>query len=125
MNDHTFLFRQVHPKFIRQGEITSQAFKPTPKDQGKPSVYDGDQIDPEPSWIHYTQVLGRKSAGVVAVTVLECSQAGTQAYVDGVGFPEHAVIDFTGLPSNSMIKNAAKHLTNKARTRGWQYGPTS
>ena len=125
MSDYTLMLRQVHPDFIQQGCVTSQAFRPTPKDQGKPSVYDGDQIDSEPSWKHYTQVLRRKSVGVVAVTVLECSQVGTQAYVDGVGFPEHAVIDFTGLPSNSKIKNAAKHLTRKARKRGWQYGPIS
>ena len=123
MSDNTLMLRQVHPDFIQQGCVTSQAFRPTPKDQGKLSVYDGDQVTPEQSWIHYKQLLHGKSDGVVAVTVLECGQQGTKAYVDGVGFQEHAVIDFTDLPTNSKVKSASKQLTKRANDRGWLLGP--
>ena len=35
------LFRQVHPSWIQAGKPTSQAFKPTPKDEGLLSVSRG------------------------------------------------------------------------------------
>ena len=35
------LHRQVHPSWIQEGRITSQAFSPTPKDLGLLSVYLG------------------------------------------------------------------------------------
>jgi len=40
VNDSTLLHRQVNPAFVQSGRVTSQAFKPTPKDQGLLSVYD-------------------------------------------------------------------------------------
>ena len=123
VNDDTLFLRQVHPNFIQDGIITSQAFRPTPNDLGKLSCYDRDQITPEKSWEHYTQVLRRDSAGVVAVTVLECLRVCTQAYVDGVGYPEHAVIDYSNLSSNSKVRDASKRLARKARFRGWLHGP--
>ncbi len=119
----TLFLRQVHPDFIQNGEVTSRAFRPTRKDQGKLSVYDGDQITPDASWEHYTQVLNRSSIGVVAVTALECSSEGVQAYVDGVDYPEHAVIDFTSIASNSKVRYASKQLALKAKARGWLHGP--
>jgi len=42
MNDQTLLLRQVHPNFLPDGELSSQAFYPFPKDNGRLSVYDGD-----------------------------------------------------------------------------------
>jgi hypothetical protein len=44
MKPETVLLRQVHPDFIPDGQLTSQAFMPFPKDDGQLSVYDGDQI---------------------------------------------------------------------------------
>jgi hypothetical protein len=54
MTGATFLLRQVHPSFVQAGRVTSQAFRPTPKDRSLLSVYDGDQITPEAAWIHFT-----------------------------------------------------------------------
>ena len=54
MTPATLLLRQVNPSWIKNGRITSQVFKPTPKDAGCLSVYDGDQITAEASWRHYT-----------------------------------------------------------------------
>ena len=45
MTPDTLLFRQVNPGWIREGRVTSQAFKPTAKDEKKLSVYDGDQAE--------------------------------------------------------------------------------
>ena len=123
MNRDKLLLRQVNPGFIQDGEITSQAFRPTSKGQGRLSCYDRDQIAPKQSWKHFTQVLKLRSAGVVAVTVRECQDAGTVAYVDSVGYPEHAVIDFTVVCSRSRWKVVSKQLARVARSRGWKYGP--
>jgi hypothetical protein len=50
MTDTSLIHRQVHPSFVQAGSIssqvfsvTSQVFKPTPKDLGKLSVYNGEK----------------------------------------------------------------------------------
>lgn len=122
MNNDTRLLRQVHQSFIRHGRITSQVFKPTPKDNKQLSVYDGDQITPENAWIHYTVQLSLPSIGVVAVTFAECINQGLRIIPDPSAFPEHVLIDFTGL-TNKQIKDVAKRLRSKAIARGWLYRP--
>ena len=52
-NEEQTLHRQVHPSWVQEGRITSQAFSPTPKDAGLLSVYDGKQIAAEGSFNHY------------------------------------------------------------------------
>ena len=120
MTPETLLLRQVNPNWIRDGRITSQVFRPTPKDKKQLSVYDGDQMTPQEAHAHYTQQLGRSSAGVMAVAVVECQQQDLPAVPDPAPFPAHVVIDFRAL-SNSDIKTKAKHLTRAACLRGWQY----
>ena len=71
MTGTTRLLRQIHPSFVQAGFVTSQAFRPTPKDESKLSVYDGDRITPEAAYTHYTTVWELASAGVLAVTVDE------------------------------------------------------
>ena len=120
MTPETLLLRQVNPNWIREGRITSQVFRPTPKDQGQLSVYDGDQIPPQQAYTHYTETLMLNSAGVMAVTVAECQRQQLPVLPDPVPFPEHVLVDFRAL-SNSEIKTKSKHLTQAARLRGWQY----
>ena len=72
MTDLTLLHRQVNPSWVHLGRVTSQAFKPTPKDNRRLSVYDGDQVTAHRAWSHYTGDLGFTSIGVLAVTVSEC-----------------------------------------------------
>ncbi|HEX4123968.1 MAG TPA: hypothetical protein VHY37_04515 [Tepidisphaeraceae bacterium] len=100
--------------------MTSQAFKPTPKDEGLLSVYDGDQTNAERAWHHFTTVLKFQSIGSLAVTVGECGQNELPVRPRPEEFPEHAVIDFTGLGSNQVEKKAKK-LKAVAEARGWQY----
>ena len=122
MNDATLLHRQVNPSWIQQGRVTSQAFKPTPKDEFKLSVYDGDLIGPEDAWVHYTQTLSRGSVGVLAVTVAECRSHELDARPDPEPFPEHAIVDFSGLGTN-QIEKKSKKLKASAVDRGWQFEP--
>ncbi len=120
MNDNTLLHRQVHPSWVQQGRVTSQLFKPTPKDERKLSVYDGDQISAENAWIHFSGTLGHPSVGVLSVTVSECGAQGLRVAPDPEPFPEHVVIDYTGL-SAGQIEKAAKRLNAQARQRNWQF----
>ena len=122
VNDDTLLLRQINPSWVRAGRVTSQAFTPTPKDEAKLSVYDGDQISPADSWHHYALELGFSSVGVMAVTVGECAALEREVVLDSIPFREHAYIDFTGL-SRSQAKNVGKALTRSANDRGWQYRP--
>ena len=123
MNDDTLLYRQVHPSFIQQNRVTSQAFQPSSEDAWLLSVYDGDQIEAEEAWQHYTEALRLQSAGVAAVTVSECNELQLPAVLDGIPYSEHAYIDFSGHGRRART-NKAKRLRAMANSRGWQYGPT-
>jgi len=117
------LLRQVHPTFIPDGQLTSQAFMPFPKDEGKPSVYDGDQISAVDSYKHYTEVLGNVSDSVWSVTCAEVRATGlTSAPAPLEGFPSHSVIDFTAHPEKDFRK-LAKKLKGFAVARGFLYSP--
>ena len=121
MTGSTHLRRQVHPSFIQSGRHTSQTFLPTPKDEGCLSVYDGDQIDPEPAWKHYTEVLSLVSCGVVAVTVSECATTKLSTRLDPEPYDEHAVIEFANDLSKKEVETKAKLLNRLAAARGWQH----
>ena len=120
MTDDTLLLRQVNPVWIQAGRITSQVFRPTPKDSKRLSVYDGDQISAEGAWSHYVKELELSSVGVVAVTVAECEEQDLSVAPDPEPFPEHVLIEFDAC-SNSQIKTKAKKLTRAAEARGWRY----
>lgn len=120
MNSGTLLHRQVHPSWVQQGRVTSQVFRPTPKDQKRLSVYDGDQITAEVAWKYHTAHLGYQSAGVLAVTMAECTAQQLDVVPDPQPFPEHVVIDFSGF-AEDQVKRKAKHLRAAAEMRGWQY----
>jgi hypothetical protein len=117
MGPATNLLRQVHPDFFQEGHISSMAFRPTPKDEGRLSVYDGDQIEPEPSWLHYTKTLGYQSAGVWAITCAEVDQCALTSQADPAPFKEHVVIDFSEC-SKKQIRDKAKQLAAMAEARG-------
>lgn len=122
MNDSTLLYRQVHPKFIRQGRITSQVFEPTAKDGKRLSVYNGDLITAQDAWCDYMNKRRGESHGVTAVTPSECRKQDLTVTTDPSTFLEHALISFTDLTSG-QIKNKARILRGIAESRGWQYQP--
>ncbi len=94
VTDDTLLLRQIHPHFVQNGRVGSLAFRPFPKDKGLLSVYDGDMISFEESWIHYTATQNLKSDGVMAVQVRECAAVQLPACSSPEVFAEHAHIDF-------------------------------
>jgi hypothetical protein len=120
MTDDTLLHRQVHPTWVQQGHITSQVFRPTPKDGKKISAYDGGQIAAKDAWDHFTGTLGFASAGVVSVTPRECCSEGVQPVSDPAPFPEHVLIDFTA-HDDAAIRRISKRLKEHATVRGWQF----
>ena len=120
MQHDTHLLRQIHPSFIQDGRATSQAFRPTAKDNNKLPVYNGSLIGPEESWLHYTEQLRFASAGVLAITCGECVAEQLSIIEDGAPFPEHCLIDFSGLETSEAVKKSKK-LSALARSRGWLY----
>lgn len=100
--DH-LLHRQVNPKFVKDGRITSEAFQPTKKDKGLLSVNRGDLCSPEEA--HRTFVArGWTSWGTLTVAVSEVvavQLTALEAPLNVGDDPEdlfddvsHAVIDF-------------------------------
>ncbi len=122
MTGLTLLHRQVHPSFMRAGRVTSQAFRPTPKDKRKLSVYDGDIVTAAEAWDHFTTALGLVSVGVVAVNVAECAACSLAVTPDPLTFRAHVLIDFTGLTENDVVRKG-KVLAGHAVDRGWLYTP--
>ncbi|CAI8808141.1 hypothetical protein KS461_10630 [Pseudomonas chlororaphis] len=122
MDDQTQLLRQVHPSFVQDGKITSQVFRPTPKDDKKLSSYDGDLITPEASHAHFTSRVDCRSAGVVSITTAECRALDLLAVADPEEFPEHVLIDFSEFEKKEIEKKA-KILRTNAESRDWLYKP--
>lgn len=122
MNSNTLLHRQVHPNWIMEGRATSQTFTPTPKDENRLSVHDGDRISAESAWELYTRQ-GFRSYGVLAVTKGECDLCDLGVVPDPLPeSPEHILIDFTG-KSRNRAKRVAQRLTRMASARGWMFRP--
>jgi hypothetical protein len=121
MNNQTLLLRQIHPNFFQKNNISSQAFFPFPKDDGKLSVYDGDQISAEASFRHYTVNQGLASIGVWAVNGKEVDSLGLAYRSDPVdGNPSHAVVIF-GVLNEKECRKLAKRLKKFAVGRGDLY----
>lgn len=83
------------------------------------SVFDGRLIHPRLSFEYYTIVQRLPAAGTVSVPVGEVAGIGLQCHSDPEPFPEHAVIDFTGLTSPGRRKAKAQVLAERARQRDW------
>jgi hypothetical protein len=120
MNKDTLLLRQVNPVFIQSDIITSQVFRPTPKDNKRLSVYNGDRITPENAFLHYTNQLMLRSYGIVGVSKSECDGLEIPINEDGSPFLEHCTLIFEKFAKNEIEKKAL-FLKNFALKRGWIY----
>ena len=118
MNADTLLLRQVHPSFVQQARITSQVFRPTPKDENLLSADNGDKISPFDSWKRFISNPSCLSAGVMAVSFAETEKENLPVIEDGTPYPEHCSIDFCNLSGGEIAKKAKK-LKNAAEERGW------
>jgi hypothetical protein len=118
MNADTLLLRQAHPQFVPDGQISSQAFFPFPKDDGLLSVDDGDQITAAQAYLYYTTKLNLESCGVWAVTKAEVTGESLAALsTPEPERPSHASVDFRG-KSEKECRKIAKKLKAKAHARG-------
>jgi hypothetical protein len=120
MRPETLLLRQIHPNFVQQGRVTSQAFRPTPKDEHQLSVDNGDRIDAQSSWRRFTSNSLCTSAGVMAVSNGECAAQQLQVVEDAFPYPEHCSVDFSP-HGKSAVEKTAKQLSHLARVRGWLF----
>ena len=120
------LWRHVHPSWVRDGEPTSQAFKPMPKDDGKLSVSRGSLTTASDAFALHTESLGLNAVGTWAVSVGEvvAEPIVLCAYADPVPAPmpdpAHALIDFS-TQSRKSVETKAKLLLAAARRRGIQH----
>ena len=121
MKADSLLLRQVHPNFFPDEQLSSQAFFPFPKDQGKLSVYDGDIVTAEQSFLHYTKDLQCNSIGVWGITNIEVVTIGLTSRSDSLPLsPAHALVDF-GTLSDKECRKFAKKLKAFALLRGRLY----
>lgn len=120
MTPGTLLLRQIHPSFIQDGRVTSQAFRPSPKDEFLLSVDDGDRVSAEASWQRFIANPACKSIGVQAVSQAECIAQALPVIEDGIPHPEHCSINYTAFDKKSMEKKA-KLLRAQAEMRSWLF----
>lgn len=121
MKHNSLLHRQIHPNWIAERQISSQAFLPTTQHRGCLSVYDGEGITAGDAYKHYTSH-GYASVGVLSVTVDECRQLDLFVRNDPLEFSEHhAVIDFEPITGSRARRRVAKQLRDFAADRGWQF----
>ena len=120
MTPDTLLLRQIHPSFIQDGRVTSQAFRPTPKDEFLLSVDDGDRVRAEASWQRFITNPACKSVGVQALSQAECAAQDLSVIEDGNPHPEHCSVDFTAFDKKAIEKKS-KLLRALAETRGWLF----
>jgi hypothetical protein len=118
VDSETLLLRQINPGFVQLGRPTSQAFRPTPKDEYLLSVEDGSRISPRASWERFNKAPDCNSVGVMGVSFAECTEQELPVIEDGDPFPEHCSIDFSNL-TKGLIEKKAKFLAKYAVERDW------
>ncbi len=122
-DEDEILLRQVHPAWIQEGRITSQAFRPTLKDQNKLSVNRDSKTSPEDAYRLYTEERKLSSSGVWGVSVGEIREIGDLHIQQDplntpVNDPSHCLIDFSEIPSKGRVVSISSKLSDKARLRG-------
>lgn len=120
MNAETLLLRQIHPHFYQAGRVTSQAFRPTPKDEFYLSVDNGDRIQARAAWERFISNPLCASIGVAAVSLMQCQGQTLPVIEDGDPYPEHCSINFSDLEKKD-IERKAKILARQAQDRGWLF----
>jgi hypothetical protein len=120
MNPETLLMRQIHPNFLVNGKITSQAFFPSKKDENQLSMYDGTLFTAQESHAHFTSG-GYLSVAVYGVVPSEVNEIGLESRPHEEGyFSGHVIIDFASA-SEKAARKFAKSLRACAEKRGVLY----
>jgi hypothetical protein len=96
---------------------------PSSGDGGNLSAYDGDQITPADSYVHYTEISKNLAHSVWGVSCGEATMetvAASRAPLPG--FPSQATMNFTG-KSEKACRRVAKRLKILATARGCLFRP--
>ena len=117
MTAGTLLLRQIHPSFLQEGRVTSQAFRPPPKDQGQLSVDNADRIAASLTWQRFTRDARNSSDGVMAILSEECDMQQVPVVEHGTPYLEHCYLDFSAFKKKE-IERKAKRLSSLATARG-------
>jgi hypothetical protein len=121
------LFRQIHPSFFENGLPSSQAFRPTKKDNNKLSV-DRSSLTTAKAAFELFVESGYESAAVYGLKVGEFAAERLPSYPDPLkadgkpANPAHAFADFSAFGTNQQ-KNIAKRLRTKATGKGCVFKP--
>lgn len=117
LDDETeILFRQIHPSWVHGQRITSQAFRPTKKDEGRLSVDRSAKTTCADSYSNHL-ALGLRTIAVYGVTVGEVIASNCAVMDDPQ--PDkgaHAFVEFDGL-SKSQTDAVAGRLKDFAVAR--------
>lgn len=124
------VLRHVHPNFVKGGRLTSEAFFPTKVHEFMLSVHRASLTSASGCYREYIGH-GKKSVGVMAVTVGECDEcivpvvhAPTDPSTDPLDEwkdASHSVIDFRSLPSKGARERTATSLRDFAKRRGYLF----
>lgn len=121
------LWRNAHPDWFVNGKLSSQAFRPTPKDQKKLSSARESKVSVEENFREFTEDFNLASVGVWAVSVGEAEDQTIQAVYDENSsstptpcLTGHASLDFTAV-SNNQVKRIGGKLRDRAENRGLQH----
>ncbi|MDM1409026.1 hypothetical protein [Myroides sp. DF42-4-2] len=132
MESKKLLHRQIHPSFVVNGIVSSQAFfenslmissgafNPTEKDDNKLSVYNGNIFSAKEAYEHFTT--SYTSYGVLSITeeeVLSIDPLTTND--DNMPFEGHSHIDFSKITSKNQKTKKAGKLRDYAIKRNWTY----
>lgn len=119
-DERDLLLRQVHSSFVKDNQITSQAFRPTPKDKHLLSFDDGNRINAERAWQRHNNLPNCTSIGVAALHITECEEQDLDIIYDGKPYPEHVSLSFQNHNPKAQ-RRIAKKLRDKAVKRGWLF----
>lgn len=131
MTENTLLHRQIHPSWVQNEAVSTQAFLleqsisslsfiPSQKDNNLLSVYNGEKFTAEEAFKHFSKSLS--SIGVLSVSKKEVdSIESLSTHEDNLPFNGHTVIDFTEVKNSTQVRKKARKLKNFAVDRGWMH----
>ena len=121
------IWRNVNPNWIDNGELSSQAFRPTPKDLKQLSGAREREVSAEDHFEEFTEKLELESSGVWAISAGEAKDAALRCIFDAEAdsAPDpcpvgHTYIDYRG-HGNSKIRKIGSSLRDLAEVRGCKF----
>ncbi|AHH20822.1 hypothetical protein NONO_c60460 [Nocardia nova SH22a] len=122
------VWRNVNPGFLDNGVLSSQAFRPTPKDKSKLSGARQAKVSAEKHFHEFTTELNLSSAGVWAVSVAEANAQDVRCVYDAEAATRppdpcpagHTYFDFQPHGTGAR-KRISRVLSDKAAARGCQH----